>query len=100
MSNESKSPGKFNLQEIEKSTPEDWEESAECFYDRDWKRLIEINESQMRNEPDSEFLLWETADAYINLGEYEKALEFGNKIRASYPDSPNAGSIIKRAKKN
>ncbi|RCV64702.1 hypothetical protein C5S53_07560 [Methanophagales archaeon] len=24
---------------------EDWEEAARCFYNQNWKRLIEINES-------------------------------------------------------
>lgn len=36
-------------------------------------------------------MLWETADAYFKLGEYEKALELGNIIRELYPDRPNAG---------
>ena len=73
-----------------------WGEAARCFYNRDWKQLVEINEEKLKDEPNSEFLLWETADAYFNLGECEKALELGNRIRELYPDSPNAEDIIER----
>ncbi len=77
---------------------EDWEEAASCFYNQDWKGLIEINEAKLKDEPNSEFLLWETADAYFTLGEYKVALELGERIRGLYPDSPNATDIIARAK--
>jgi len=77
---------------------EDWEEAARCFYNQDWKRLIEINEAKLKDEPDSEFLLWETADAYFNLGEYKRALEIGERIHELYHGSPNAKDIIDRAK--
>jgi tetratricopeptide (TPR) repeat protein len=76
---------------------EDWEEAAERFYNKDWRRIIEINEAELKDEPDNDFLLWETADAYISLGEYERALELGNRILESCPDNPNAEDIIKRA---
>ena len=75
-----------------------WDEAARCFYNQDWRHLIEINEAKLKDEPNSEFLLWETADAYFNLGEYKKALEIGEKICELYPDSPNAEDIIERAK--
>ena len=76
---------------------EDWEEAARCFYNQDWRGLIEINEAKLKDEPNSEFLLWETADAYYSLGEYNRALELGERIRELYPDSPNATDIIARA---
>jgi tetratricopeptide (TPR) repeat protein len=76
----------------------DWDEAARCFYNQDWKRLIEINEAKLKDEPNSEFLLWETADAYFNLDEYKRALEIGDRIHELYPDSPNAKDIIDRAK--
>jgi len=77
---------------------EDLEEAARCFYNQDWKRLIEINEAKLKDDPNSEFLLWETADAYFNLGEYKRALEIGDRIYELYPDSPNAEDIIERSK--
>ena len=77
---------------------EGWEEAARCFYNQDWRGLIEINEAKLKDEPNSEFLLWETADAYFTLGEYKVALELGERIRELYPDSPNAKDIIARAK--
>ena len=77
---------------------EGWEEAARCFYNHDWRQLIEINEAKLKDEPNSEFLLWETADAYFNLGEYKRALKIGERIRELYPDSPNAKDIIESAK--
>ena len=77
---------------------EGWEEAARCFYNQDWRGLTEINEAKLKDEPNSEFLLWETADAYFTLGEYKVALELGERIRGLYPDSPNATDIIARAK--
>jgi len=77
---------------------EGWEEAASCFYNQDWRGLIEINEAKLKDDPNSEFLLWETADAYFNLGEYKRALNIGERIRELYPDSPNAKDIIARAK--
>jgi len=77
---------------------EEREEATRCFYNQDWKRLIEINEAKLKDEPNSEFLLWETADAYFNLGEYKRALEIGERIHELYPDSPNAEDIIERSK--
>ena len=73
-------------------------EAARCFYNQDWKRLIEINEAKLKDEPNSEFLLWETADAYFTLGDYKRALEIGERIHELYPDSPNAEDIIERSK--
>ncbi len=77
---------------------EGWEEAARCFYNQDWRGLIEINEAKLKDEPNSEFLLWETADAYYNLGEYKRALKIGERIWELYPDSPNAKDIIACAK--
>ena len=77
---------------------EDWEEAARCFYNQDWRALIEINEAKLKDDPNSEFLLWETADAYYNLGEYKRALELGERIQKLYQDSPNAKDIIASAK--
>ena len=74
------------------------DEAARSFYTRDWKHLVEINEAELKDDPNSEFLLWETADAYFNLGEYKKALEIGDMIHELYPESPNAKDIIERAK--
>ena len=77
---------------------EDGEGSARCFYKQDWKRLIEINEAKQKDDPNSEFLLWETADAYFNLGDYKRALEIGDRICELYPNSPNAEDIFERSK--
>ncbi|NOR77417.1 MAG: hypothetical protein GQ523_03085 [Methanophagales archaeon] len=77
---------------------EDWEEAARCFYNQNWRRLIEINEAKLKDDPNSEFLLWETADAYFTLGDYKRALEIGERIHELYPDSPNAEDIIERSK--
>lgn len=81
-----------------KMSTEERVEATRCFYNQDWKRLIEINEAKLKDEPNSEFLLWETADAYFNLGEYKRALEIGERIHKLYPDSPNAEDIIERSK--
>jgi len=77
---------------------EDWEEAARCFYNQDWKRPIGINEAKLKDDPNSEFLLRETADAYFNLRDYKRALEIGERIYELYLDSPNAEDIIERSK--
>ncbi|KAF5429076.1 hypothetical protein C5S39_09565 [Candidatus Methanophagaceae archaeon] len=81
-----------------KMSTEGWEEAARCFYNQNWRGLIEINEAKLKDDPNSEFLLWETADAYYNLGKCKRAIELGERIRDLYPDSPNAKDIIERAK--
>lgn len=73
---------------------ERWETYYECYENQEWGKLVKYCLEDLRNGPEDDSLLWQLGDAYLQSGNYQKALELGKYHYQIHPESPNAVQII------
>lgn len=66
----------------------------ECYENQEWDKLIKYCLEELKNDPEDDSLLWQLGDAYLESGNYQRALELGKYHYQIHPESPNATQII------
>ena len=65
---------------------EDWEIEYEIIENEDWNGLILYRQSVLRRHPDDLHAQWGVGDAYVQAGEYQKALDYLAPLHRENPD--------------
>jgi len=69
---------------------ESWETYYEYYENQEWDKLVEYCLEELKNDSEDDSLLWQLGDAYLQSGNYQKALEIGKYHYQIHPESPNA----------
>lgn len=73
---------------------EDWEEDYYYYNKGDWNGLIKHREQMVKNYPEDSDAQWRLGEAYVLNSEFEKALEFLEKLHYKEPNDINVQHSI------
>ena len=79
---------RYDAQDVSDDT-EDWEIEAYFYDNQDWKGLVEYRYQRAENNPGDPDCQWGLGEAYVLLGEYEKAISLLSDLHKHHPDDPN-----------